>query len=329
MKRATLKQIIVATKLRHLGMSNKKISEQLGIELKTVEDAFTQAPQFVELKFNILNDKKYEIALMEKFGLMDAVVVETGDEETALSIVAQAAADYFINNILNNEKVVISCGEPLLQMILAIPTQTDLKLYLHQMSIEADPSTVHQAPATLLGLFRSKISKESSIFGIQLPPPRIVNSCSNFRKELISSELIKDMHKNALDADVFILGIGTPIAERGNSVHSFIQMAEAAVGRSFSHYVKEYHLVGEINNQVYDAKGIDRTNEIPEFTDYVINILKLDEIKKLASDRANKKVIAIATGERKHRAIKVAIQNGFVNILITGRDDAVRLLEDK
>jgi len=105
-------------------------------------------------------------------------------------------------------------------------------------------------------------------------------------------------------------------------------MAEAATPRPFSHYVSELGLIGEINNQVYDRNGEDRTSEIPGFGEHVINILSLDDIKSLASDHASTKVVAVATGDRKITAIRVALQAGFANVLITGRADAIRLLEE-
>jgi len=85
-------------------------------------------------------------------------------------------------------------------------------------------------------------------------------------------------------------------------------------------------IVGEINNQVFDKSGKDFTDRIPGLSKYVVNVLTLDDIKTMAANYPKQKVVMVATGEEKTDAMRVALQNGFANVLITGSDDADRLL---
>jgi DNA-binding transcriptional regulator LsrR (DeoR family) len=48
----------------------------------------------------------------------------------------------------------------------------------------------------------------------------------------------------------------------------------------------------------------------------VINILKLDDIRSMASNSKKHKVIMVGTGSTKTNEMRVALQTGFANVLI-------------
>ena len=103
-------------------------------------------------------------------------------------------------------------------------------------------------------------------------------------------------------------------------------MAQAATGGQYAKYVEQLGIVGEVNNQVFDSSGEDCTDRIPGFERHVVNVLTLDDIREMASDSGNHKVVMVATGETKTEAIRSALAAGLGNVLITGRIDADRLL---
>jgi DNA-binding transcriptional regulator LsrR (DeoR family) len=103
-------------------------------------------------------------------------------------------------------------------------------------------------------------------------------------------------------------------------------MAQAAVGGNFTHYVKKLNIVGEINNQVFDEVGTDRTKEVPALSKYMVNVLSLSDIRSMAGNYPRHKIVMVASGPEKTRAMRVALEAGFANVLISGRDDADRLL---
>jgi len=321
-----LKNILIAARLRHEGKSRTQIAQQLGISTASVSRLLQRVPEFVELRYSVPADEDFEAKLTGKYHLADAIVVETGDERSAVEVVGHAAAAYFMQNVKDESRIALSCGETLLKMLQAMPLQPKLRLTISQISVEADPASVHQAPSTLVGLLRAKVSPRSDALGVQLPPPRSVKACKEFRHQLKSSALLQKLKKRALEADMLLLGIGILVRRRGDSKNSFLEMAEAATECPFSQYVSKLSLVGEINNQVYDAKGQDRTGDIPGLADHIMNVLSLAEIKTMAENRARRKVIAVATGKQKARAIRTALEAGFANVLITGTQDAARLL---
>ena len=73
---------------------------------------------------------------------------------------------------------------------------------------------------------------------------------------------------------------------------------------------------------------MDCSDGIPEFTKYVINVLKLDDIRRMASNFKKHKVIMVATGRTKTEGMRVALQTGLASVIITSREDADRLLRD-
>jgi hypothetical protein len=96
-----------------------------------------------------------------------------------------------------------------------------------------DNASIHQAPATLVGLLKSKVSTESEAYGIQLPPCGSVRFDLRFREELARGELVKLLRKRALGARSIFIGIGTT-ASGGDSPQSFLKLANEVTRGSFS-----------------------------------------------------------------------------------------------
>jgi DNA-binding transcriptional regulator LsrR (DeoR family) len=81
-----------------------------------------------------------------------------------------------------------------------------------------------------------------------------------------------------------------------------------------------------MNNQVFDRAGRDCSDGIPGFTKHVINILSLDDIRRMARNYKKQKVVLVATGSKKTEGMRIALETGLANVLITSREDADRLL---
>jgi DNA-binding transcriptional regulator LsrR (DeoR family) len=321
-----IRLMMMAAQLSQDGYTQVEIAMKLGIYASTVSRLLSRAREFIEVKYNFPGYEELEAKLVSHFKLIDALVVETGTDEHALEALGQAAARYFISNVEPNDRVALSCGETLLEMLKVLPTRRSLRLSISQLSIESDPLTIHQAPATLAGLLRAKSSPKSHVYGLQMPPLSFVKGHAiEFRRALSKSDIVKKLHDQALRSNVIFVGVGWPFSSGKDELHSFLRMAKEAVP-DFEQIAKNLGVVGELNNQVFDNEGRNRTEEIFGVEGHIINLLSLDEIKQLASRRTECKVVLIATGERKSNAIRTALRSGMANIIITGRDDAKRLL---
>jgi DNA-binding transcriptional regulator LsrR (DeoR family) len=99
-------------------------------------------------------------------------------------------------------------------------------------------------------------------------------------------------------------------------------MTGRAIGGGLEKASRALSVVGEINNQVYDAERRDRTGDIPGLRTHCINILSLDEFRDLSEDCHGHRVVAVGTGAARARAIQVAAKARRFYLLITGRDTA-------
>ena len=325
---ADLRLLLAAVNLSHQGIPQTEISESLGISPSKVSRLLSRASEYVELRYVLPEDERLAVELIRRYRIADAVVVETGRPEQETQIVGQAAAAYFRANVETGSSVAFSCGHTLLELAMALPRQTHKAFEIHQMSVEGDPEEVHQAPSTLVGLLRAKSSAESRVFGIQMPPADEVKGGVEFRKNLKGSEMMARLRAQAKTCDHVYMGVGTPIGHEGGSPSSFVRLAEALIGmEKYQQTVKDLGVVGEINNQLFDDRGVDRTPEFGGLEERFVNIVSLQDLMELASKPGTHRVVAVAAGAHKASALKTALSAGLANVVITGRDLAERLLD--
>lgn len=323
-----LRFLLAAVNFSHQGMPQTEISERLGISPSKVSRLLSRASEFVELRYNVPEDERLAIELIRRFRIADAVVVETGSRDQATQIVGQAAAAYFRTHVVDGSSVSLACGMTLLELAMALPRQLGKRLMIHQMSVEGDPKEVHQAPSTLVGLLRAKSAPDSTVFGIQLPPADEVKGGVEFRKNLDSSQMMAELRAAArLSGHVFI-GVGTPMVSGDERPNSFVRLAEALLGEErYRQAVTDLGVVGEINNQLFDERGVDRTSEFGGLDERFVNILSLEDLRQMATKPGTHRVVAVAAGLHKATALRTALASQLANVVITGRDLAEKLLE--
>jgi len=140
------------------------------------------------------------------------------------------------------------------------------------------------------------------------------------------------LEKMAKQLDVAIVGIGS--CEEGTGSGTYLRIMKQA-GLTYRD-LQSARVIGEICNRPYDTQGADRTEQVLELLygrkqgqqhlHRVVTGVGLDVLQGLVEHR--KKVVAVAGGEGKKRAIRVALQQGFVNILVTDTKTAEELCEN-
>jgi len=323
-----LRLLLAAVNFSHHGMPQTEISEKLGISPSKVSRLLSRASEFVELRYNVPEDERLAVELIRKFRIADAVVVETGSGEQATQIVGHTAAEYFRARVADGSSISLSCGLTLLELVMALPREIDKTLQIHQMSVEGDPKEVHQAPSTLVGLLRAKSAPDSTVFGIQLPPADEVKGGVEFRKNLDSSEMMAQVRASARLSHHVFVGVGTPTSRGDERPNSFVRLAEGLLGEErYYQTVTDLGVVGEINNQLFDERGVDRTSEFGGLDERFVNILSLEDLRQMASKPGAHRVVAVAAGLHKATALRTALASQLANVVITGRDLAEKLLE--
>jgi len=268
-------------------------------------------------------DEERRRKLLSRYSLSEAIVVQVGSHEQAKQAIARVAARYFVDTVKSGNSVALSCGETILYLLEALPYHHKLQIMITQLSIEGDHRKMYQAPATLIGILQSKCSPVSDVMGLQLPPPELTPS-SLLREALVGSDLFSQLKRRAASSHFIFIGAGSA---RSDST-SFWSLAQLATEGRFDQFVQEHGIVGEINNRVYDKSGEDCTDLIPGLADHVVAVLTLQDIREMARKSEEHKVVIVATGESKTEAIRVALNTGLANVLITGREDADRLLRN-
>lgn len=324
-----VRDAIIVAFLRHQGRDRRTIASQLGLSKDRVDALITESRQYTELRFVSPGSEELEVRLIESFDLKEAVVVENdlGEEpEARTAAIGQAAARYFLAHVHPCDHVALSCGSTTLEMLKALPTRRDLTLTISQMSTEADPKCIHVAPSTLVGLLRAKCGPATRCEALQLPPPgQVDRGIEAAYRQALRVDVAERMREAARGARLVFVGIGVPEAQP-DAPQSFLQLARHVVGERLPSVFRELNIVGEINNQFFDSSGVNRTAEIPGIEDMLVHILSLEDIRMMAQKREEHSVVALATGKAKTDAIRTALRCGLCNVVITGREDAERLL---
>lgn len=332
-----LRRVLEVAHLHLAGRSQKEISAQLGLKKTAVSRYVHLSQQYLKISVEVPGIEQFERQLLERYqSLQDVRVVEAGLDDFALKVVSETAARYLLEHLNPRDSIALSCGSTLLKVLMALPSALEHSLDITQLSVEADPGAIHEAPATLLGILRAKTAGGGECFGWHLPPiddPNLPEHLSiavkDLRKQLANSALVDYLRNRALSARLLLLGIGSAITPPGKRPYAFHRLARKVAKRRYEQYAENLGLVGEINNQVFDRNGRDCTAQIPGLSERFINVLDLQDISRMAAEPLKHKVIAVATGAHKARAIHVAATVGLINVLIIARADAERLLEFK
>jgi DNA-binding transcriptional regulator LsrR (DeoR family) len=253
-----------------------------------------------------------EEALEQRFGLREAVVVETtdyDDQPTVAREVGAGAAEYLLRVIQPHDKIVISWGGSLLGMVNAVsanpPKEVESVMVIQGLGGIVDPN--HEAHAADL---TRRLAKFLGAQAILLPAPGVAGS-RGARDAFYSDLYVAEALQRARTANLAFMGIGVPrqdsILMREGSIVSWSELTE----------LMERGAVGDINLRYFDECG----QMIPsELDDRVIG-LSLDEIKQIDN------VVGVAGGSVKLKAIRGALKGKLVGVLVTDHITAQRLLE--
>ena len=252
-----------------------------------------------------------ERALESRYGLREAVVVETTDYENLATIARElgaAGAKYLTRAIRLGDRVVMGWGSTLLETVNACfhnprPTVKDV-LIIQSMGGLGDAN--YDAHITVL---TRRLADYLRGQGMILPAPGLAGT-RKAQKAFVADPHISNVLEKARGANLALTGIGAPgkdstVVKEGQFV-SWPQLAQLA----------QMGAVGDINLRYFDEEGRLVKSELDE---RVIG-LTLEELSKIDI------VVAIAGGAVKFKAIQGALRGHFVNVLITDHVTAQKLL---
>ena len=296
------------------GLKQPEIASQLGLSQARVSRLLKQAETVgivrttVHPPLGVFTDLEEQIE--RKYGLREAVVVDTGSEEDAvIPFLGASAALYLQTALVGARRIGISSwSETLLatvNVMRPVP-QSSTEQVVQVLGGLGTPSS--QAYATRLTERLAQLLNAQALF---LPVPGVVAS-SEARAALVQDPNIRAVFSTFDDLSLVLLGIGSLapsklIRESGNVVSPADQEALRAVGA-----------VGDVCQRFFDGQGVYQPLPL---SDRILGI-SAEQLRRVP------RRVGVAGGSSKFAAIRAAARGGWIDTLITDHHVAHRLLQD-
>lgn len=292
-----------------------EIAQKLEISQATISRLLKRAREenIVRLVINVPNGvfPELEDELQKKYGLEDAVVVDCENEENEELIqrdIGAAAAYYVESRIQDNEIIGLSSwSSTLLALVDAmhpLPGRSGVQVVQILGGIGNPSAEVHATRLT--GRFASLVNG-TPVF---LPAPGIVGSEAALQV-LLEDQFVQEAIKLFNHVTMALVGIGDVKPSK------LLTLSGNIFSNEELKYLQENGAVGDILLHFFDANG----NPVQSTLDKRVVSMSLEQLKRI------KRSIAVAGGKRKFDAICGAIRGGWVNVLITDRGTAERLIK--
>lgn len=308
--------VTVASLYYELGQNQQQIAERLEVSRSSVSRMIKEARDLgiVEIRIHRPISRAYalEQALIDRFGLTDAIVLLTSPEQRAeerLTGVGRLAASYLdrVIGLLPPQACVgIAWGTGVHAAVSALPEDRARQIDVVQIigSVGAPNPTIDGPD--LARLLAGKLGGRY----YDLHAPMLVEQ-PELRNLLMNEPSVRDGIQRAQEVAIAITGIGTVEEEAASFLRAgHLSLAELAE-------LRRQGVVGETCGRFFDAAG--------RFAQYDINarVIGLD----LPGLRQIPRVIAVARGLAKARSILGALSGRYLTVLATDDETAAAVLD--
>jgi DNA-binding transcriptional regulator LsrR (DeoR family) len=250
-----------------------------------------------------------EEALQERFGLKEAIVIDSIEDDEQIVRDLGPAAAYYVETTLRPQDVVglSSWSAALLAMVDSMQPSTrgnGVRVVQILGGVGNPSAEVHATHLTRR--FANLVGGSATL----LPAPGVVGS-TEARRVLMKDRFVQEAAQLMNTVTLALVGIGAiepsrMLAQSGNVFSS--QELET---------LRSQGAVGDICLRFFDSEGVPLVSPL---NDRVIG-MDLAQLKKAA------RVVGVAGGSRKMAAIRGALIGRLVNVLLTDRSTAERLLK--
>jgi len=253
-----------------------------------------------------------EKALEERYGLREAIVVETTAYDNQAIVareVGAGAAEYVLRTVRTRDKVVLGWGSSIRGMVDALSRSQarDTGSVLIIQGLGAVVDTSRDSHSTDVARRMAQVLDARSLL---LPAPGIAGDRETARA-FYGDPSVNEVLTAARSADVALLGIGAPWPD------SILVSQGSTVSWPELKGLQQRGAVGDINLRCFDEAGRGLASELD---DRVIG-LTLEEIRRIPH------VVGIAGGKVKFGAILGALAGKLIHVLVTDHLTAQKLLE--
>lgn len=293
-----------------------QIGKQLGLSQATVSRLLKNAQNEGIVRISVNQPSSVhtdlEDELVKKYNLKDAVVVECpsdADEKYILREIGSAAA-FYVETILKNQDVVgiSSWSETLLALVDAmhqIPGKKGVKVVQILGGVGNPSAEVHANRLT--GRFADLVGGTPYF----LPAPGIVGS-EEVLRVLLDDQYVKEAMDLFQYITVALVGIGDvkPSKMLSLSGNIFTEKEQTML--------RQNGAIGDICLRFFNANG----ERVKGSLDNRVISMNLEQFRNVSQ------AIAVAGADRKYQAILGALRGNWINILITDRCTAERLVHE-
>ena len=295
-------------------LNQTDIARQLGISQATVSRLFKRAKEegIVRISVSIPAgvNADLEAQLIKKYALKDAIVVDVlRDDENLIMRDIGASAAYYVENLIKDNEVIgiSSWSSSLLATIDAmqppVPAKKGVKVVQILGGVGNPSAEMH---ATRLTSRLASLVNGSAIF---LPAPGVVGTEAALQV-LLEDPYVKEAMGLFNRVTMALVGIGAVEPSRllNQSGNIFTQEEQD--------YLSSHGAVGDILLRFFDEHG----EPVESSFNHRVISMQLEQLKRV--DRS----IGVAGGIRKYKAVLGALSGHWINVLITDRTTAEKLV---
>ncbi|NLZ53173.1 MAG: sugar-binding transcriptional regulator, partial [Thermoanaerobacteraceae bacterium] len=290
--------------------TQQEIADKLGVSRPSVSRLLQKARQsgVVEIKISYEGSfAKLEDALEKKFNLREAIITPTEESEALKHLLAEAAANYLVRTIKDEDIVGVSWGTTLVHIPEYIKNVSKNATFVPLVGGVGQTKLDIHSNAITINLARAFGGK-----GQLLHAPVVVDSVK-VKQTLISDTNISQILELASKSNIAIIGIGSPSAQ-----NSTIRQTGYYTDKELN-ALNNAKAVSDISWIFLDSEG----NVCPiELNQRVIGI-SIDKLKAIPN------VVGVAGGVEKQQAILAALRGGYINVLVTDEKTAEFLLSQQ
>ena len=301
-------------------MSQDAISKKLNISRATVSRTLTRAKKegIVKIQINYPSENTIELEknIEKKFGLKEVLIGVENESVSKDYAVALQASEYLARILKNNMKLGINWGRSMKNLVTTFE-QEGYNKSINVKGVEIIPflgtnnsfeEKSQSLRLTYSNFLAIKMAELLKCKNYNLSAPMIVSS-QKVKDVIINEPDVSGVLKKAKTCDVALLGIGS--IDKNSSL--FVLMDD---GEKMSDTIKQQGGIGEVIGRAYDENG----NIIHSELDNRIIGVTLEELKQIPLK------IGVGYGNQKVKAIKAALKGGLIDVLITDRETAEKLV---
>lgn len=290
-------------------MTQEQIADYVGISRFKVIKMLEQARAENIVQFRIsgsgVNCLKIEQALKKQYNLKDALVIPAPPQNLADSI-SQAAAQYIVEKTKDKDVIGFGWGMTVSRTIGEVNSSS--KGILSFVSLTGGVKYYIPYNGSLHGRPAQKRPENSSGKLYIIPAPFYMSS-EDMAVRTYNEPSVKVIFDLAKTANHILVGIGSITENATVLQENIITIDQMEI-------LKRKGAVGDILGQFFDKDG----NKLD--ADIHTRIMAVDINRLKGQDN----VIGVAGGDRKIKAIRGALQGGYLNTLITDESTAQQLI---